>query len=97
MNAVTKIRTVRPPRAGRTGPAALDELAQFQRGPKDAASYAGSLRLKEKIEAYWRARGRTAVVTLENGGANPHLKTAHVVTRSNIVNGFPPRAKGRRS
>lgn len=50
----------------------------------------GAVVLKEKIEAYWRARGHEVQVDLRDAGFHPAIRAARVDLRSNLRNGFPP-------
>jgi hypothetical protein len=61
----------------------------------------GALRLKERIEAYWRERGYDVNIELQEAGFMPALRSARTDVRSNMVNGMPrpanDRAENRRS
>ena len=50
----------------------------------------GASRLKQKIEAYWRARGHNVQIFFQHGPFVPALRSARVDIRSTMVNGFPP-------
>lgn len=56
----------------------------------DACSKDGALRLKEKIEAYWLARGHAIQVTPVHVGFVPVMRSARTDLRSNLVDGPPP-------
>jgi len=45
--------------------------------------------LKQKIEAYWRERGRDVMLSLHNVGFHPAIRAARYDVRSDMVNGFP--------
>ena len=59
------------------------------REPPDYCSREGALALKEKIESYWRARGREVAVSLQNVGFHPAIRAARYDLRTDMVNGFP--------
>lgn len=58
---------------------------------RDASSAKGAPRLKEKIEAYWRARGFDVMVRLEYRGFIPAMRSARTDIRSDLVDGLPRR------
>lgn len=55
----------------------------------------GAIALKEKIEAYWAARGYSVEVELRNAGFHPAMRTARYTARydvrSNLKDGLPPK------
>jgi len=55
----------------------------------DTFSEAGAKQVKERIEAYWNARGYKVQVYIEKKGFVPTLRGAHWVVRSDMKNGFP--------
>lgn len=59
------------------------------RGESDFCSKEGALALKEKIEAYWRARGQNVMLSLHNVGFHPAIRAARFDVRSDMVNGMP--------
>ena len=48
----------------------------------------GALRLKERIEAYWRDRGYDVNIELCEAGFMPAMRSARTDVRSNMVNGY---------
>jgi len=56
---------------------------------KDTFSEEGAKQVKERIEAYWEARGYKVQVYIEKKGFVPTLRGAHWVVRSDMKNGFP--------
>lgn len=69
------------------------ELARAERnGPYEPADYCsreGAQALKERIEAYWRARGHDVMLSLLNVGFHPAIRAARFDVRSDMVNGMP--------
>jgi hypothetical protein len=63
-----------------------------EREPADFCSRDGATALKEKIEAYWAARGQNVMIALHNVGFHPAIRAARYDVRSDMVNGMP-RAK----
>ena len=59
------------------------------RGESDFCSKEGALALKEKIEAYWRERGRDVTLSLHNVGFHPAIRAARFDVRSDMINGMP--------
>ena len=65
-------------------------LAIAMRDEKSGADeMAVNLRLKEKIETYWRERGQEVEIKILRGGFNAALREGRVDLRSDMVNGFP--------
>lgn len=56
---------------------------------RDTFSEAGAKQVKQRIEAYWGARGYKVQVFVEKKGFVPTLRGAHWVVRSNLVDGLP--------
>lgn len=56
---------------------------------KDTFSEEGAKQVKERIEAYWDARGYKVQVFIEKKGFVPTLRGAHWVVRSDLVDGLP--------
>ncbi|HRE44073.1 MAG TPA: hypothetical protein PKY87_08890 [Terricaulis sp.] len=54
-----------------------------------ASERARALRLKERIESYWRDRGFAVVVELVDAGFDPAVRGARVDLRSKLKNGQP--------
>lgn len=65
-------------------------------GEADFCSRDGAEALKQKIEAYWRARGHDVQVMLHNVGFHPAIRAARFDVRSDMVNGMPRSASARR-
>lgn len=59
------------------------------REPADFCSREGAAAIKEKIEAYWAARGQHVMVALHNVGFHPAIRAARFDVRSDMVNGMP--------
>jgi muconolactone delta-isomerase len=55
----------------------------------DEGERARSMRLKAKIEAFWRARGYAVTVQLCDGPFENSLREARVDLRSDLVDGLP--------
>lgn len=51
----------------------------------------GALKLKEKIEAYWRDRGFDVNIDLVEAGFIAAMRSGRTDVRSNMVNGMPTR------
>ena len=51
----------------------------------------GALKLKEKIEAYWRDRGYDVNIDLVEAGFIAAMRSGRTDVRSNMVNGMPTR------
>jgi hypothetical protein len=68
-----------------------ESYADFGAGPgmTDFCSREGAMRLKEKIEAYWRERGQPVQLSLHNVGFHPAIRAARYDVRSDMVNGMP--------
>lgn len=49
----------------------------------------GAMRLKMKIEEYWRNRGFDVSIDLVDAGFIPAMRSARTDVRSNMVNGMP--------
>lgn len=60
-----------------------------EREPADFCSREGAIALKEKIEAYWVARGQNVMIALHNVGFHPAIRAARYDVRSDMVNGMP--------
>lgn len=65
------------------------ESFTLSRGESDYCSRDGATALKEKIEAYWRARGQEVSIALHNVGFHPAIRAARFDVRSDMVNGMP--------
>lgn len=57
--------------------------------PADYTSREGAEALKDRIEAYWRARGMTVMLSLQHVGFHPAIRAARFDVRSDMVNGLP--------
>ncbi len=68
-----------------------------EREPDDFCSREGAAALKEKIEAYWAARGQSVMVALHNVGFHPAIRAARFDVRSDMVNGMPRGARKERA
>lgn len=55
----------------------------------DAFTRSGALRLKQAIEAYWRARGLDVVVYLREAPFNPVLRSTRFEVCSDMLDGMP--------
>ena len=55
----------------------------------DFCSREGAVALKAKIEAYWRERGQTVMISMQNVGFHPAIRAARYDVRSDMVNGMP--------
>lgn len=55
----------------------------------DGFSRSGAIKLKEEIEAYWRARGCDVVVYLHEAPFNPVLRSTRFEVCSDMVDGMP--------
>jgi hypothetical protein len=58
-------------------------------GIQDLSTREGATRLKETIEAYWRAQGREVLVSIENMGFHAAIRAARYEVRSDMVDGLP--------
>ncbi len=58
-------------------------------GGADYCSQDGAQALKDRIEAYWAARGQYVVVALHNVGFHPAIRAARYDLRSDMINGRP--------
>mgnify|MGYP006921355420 CR=1 FL=1 len=56
-------------------------------------SKSGAETLKLRIEAYWRERGHVVQVVLEEKLFNATVRGCRYDVRSNLLNGFPPKAQ----
>lgn len=61
----------------------------------DFCTREGALRLKERIEAYWKERGYDVTIELHEAGFMPAMRSARTDVRSNMVNGLPRPANDR--
>ncbi len=61
----------------------------------DFCTREGALRLKERIESYWRDRGYDVNIELQEAGFMPAMRSARTDVRSNMVNGMPRPANDR--
>mgnify|MGYP003477128601 CR=1 FL=1 len=59
----------------------------------DFCSREGAVALKAKIEAYWRERGQTVMISMQNVGFHPAIRAARYDVRSDMVNGMPRSAQ----
>lgn len=55
----------------------------------DFCTREGALRLKERIESYWKERGYDVNIELLEAGFMPAMRSARTDVRSNMVNGKP--------
>ena len=53
----------------------------------DFCTREGAMRLKERIEAYWKDRGYDVNIELHEAGFMPAMRSARTDVRSNMVNG----------
>lgn len=60
-----------------------------EREPADFCSREGAQALRDKIEAYWAARGQNVMIALHNVGFHPAIRAARYDVRSDMVNGMP--------
>lgn len=65
-------------------------LQMSYNGP-DLCNKDGARRLKERIEEYWRERGRKVEVKIVEAGFVPTMRSAREDVRSDMKNGFPPK------
>ena len=63
-------------------------------GEADYCSQDGAQALKDRIEAYWAARGQHVMVALHNVGFHPAIRAARCDVRSDMINGRPRGAAG---
>jgi hypothetical protein len=61
----------------------------------DFCTREGALRLKERIESYWKDRGYDVNIELLEAGFMPAMRSARTDVRSNMVNGIPKTANDR--
>lgn len=61
----------------------------------DFCTREGALRLKERIESYWKERGHDVSIELMEAGFMPAMRSARTDVRSNMVNGMPKPANDR--
>ena len=61
----------------------------------DFCTREGALRLKERIESYWKERGYDVSIELQEAGFMPAMRSARTDVRSNMVNGMPRPANDR--
>ena len=54
----------------------------------------GALRIKHKIEEYWKNRGFDVNIDLVDAGFIPAMRSARTDIRSNMVNGMPTSGTG---
>lgn len=54
----------------------------------------GALRLKNKIEEYWKSRGFDVNIDLVDAGFIPAMRSARTDVRSNMINGMPTLGMG---
>jgi hypothetical protein len=65
-------------------------------GGSDFCSRDGAQSLKAKIEAYWAERGHKVQIMLHNVGFHPAIRAARFDVRSDMVNGMPRAASGKK-
>ena len=68
---------------------AADEWSHNGPDLADYCSREGAQALKDKIEAYWRERGKNVMLSLHNVGFHPAIRAARFDVRSDMVNGLP--------
>jgi len=61
----------------------------------DFCTREGALRLKERIEAYWKERGFDVSIELHEAGFMAAMRSARTDVRSNMINGMPGHANDR--
>ncbi len=66
-------------------------------GESDFCSRDGAQSLKAKIEAYWAERGQKVQIMLHNVGFHPAIRAARFDVRSDMVNGMPRAASGKKT
>lgn len=66
-------------------------------GESDFCSRDGAQSLKAKIEAYWAERGYKVQIMLHNVGFHPAIRAARFDVRSDMVNGMPRAASGKKA
>lgn len=71
------------------------DMSRSGAGEFDFCTRDGASILKQKIEAYWRARGHNVQVMLHNVGFHPAIRAARYDVRSDLVNGLPRQGKAR--
>lgn len=62
---------------------------EVEADPTNTFSKAGAERLKERIEAYWRARGREVFVRITPSGFHRAIRSARYDLRSDLIDGLP--------
>lgn len=62
----------------------------------DFCSRDGAQSLKAKIEAYWAERGHKVQIMLHNVGFHPAIRAARFDVRSDMINGMPRAASGKK-
>ncbi len=55
----------------------------------DYCTRAGALILKERIEAYWRERGKHVQITTHSAGFHMAIRSSRYDLRSDLINGCP--------
>lgn len=55
----------------------------------DSCSLEGAKKLKEKIEAYWTARGHNVDLELVDVGFHAAMRSGRTDLRSDMINGMP--------
>lgn len=60
-------------------------------------NYAGATRLKRRIDEFWRERGYTVDVKLQEAGSAEAVRSRRTDVRSDMFNGLPPRWPQRHS
>ncbi len=74
-----------------------DYFVTSNRGSEsDFCSRDGAQSLKAKIEAYWAERGHKVQIMLHNVGFHPAIRAARFDVRSDMVNGMPRSASGKK-
>ncbi|MFC6199856.1 hypothetical protein [Ponticaulis profundi] len=63
----------------------------------DFCTNEGALKLKQKIEAYWKDRGFDVNIDLVDAGFVAAMRSGRTDVRSNMVNGMPSRNEGKAS
>ena len=54
---------------------------------------AGAEELKRRLEEFWSARGHNVEIILRETGFHPAVRAARFDVRSDMKNGFPPKAQ----
>lgn len=68
---------------------AVKERVLSKAASTDGFSRSGAIKLKEAIEAYWRARGRDVIVYLREAPFNSVLRSTRFEVCSDMVDGMP--------